>query len=143
MGILTKKLLNLYEEEIIVKEAQVIEKIKSNPKHIFAYARKNLKTRSTIGSFEINEEKVNSSSSFSKPDPKYKIENPASFISIDEENTGSTLCDIEFTMKSFTDAIKLVKNNAAPSTDRFPAILLKECADELSKPLYILWRQSQ
>ena len=40
------------------------------------------------------------------------------------------------------DAIKDIKNNAAPGTDNFPAILLKECAEELSEPLYILWRFS-
>ena len=41
------------------------------------------------------------------------------------------------------DAITLVKNNAAPGTDRFPAILLKECVEELTEPLYRLWRYSQ
>merc|ERR1712215_371995 len=40
------------------------------------------------------------------------------------------------------DAIGEVKNNAAPGTDCFPATLLKKCADELSEPLYILWRHS-
>ena len=40
------------------------------------------------------------------------------------------------------DVIKEVKNNAAPGTDHFPAVLLKECAQELSEPLYLLWRHS-
>ena len=82
------------------------------------------------------------SSSFSQPDPKYKIENPREFFSMNDENAGPVLGDIDFTQKSIIDAIKEVKNNAAPSTDRFPAILMKECAEELSEPLYILWRHS-
>ena len=40
------------------------------------------------------------------------------------------------------DAIKDIKNNSAPGTDHFPAILMKECAEELSEPLFILWRHS-
>ena len=49
---------------------------------------------------------------------------------------------MDFTKKSIINAIKDIKNNSAPGTDRFPAILLKECAEELSEPLYILWRHS-
>ena len=82
------------------------------------------------------------SSSFSHPNPKFKIKNPKEFFSTDEENTGPKLCDIDFTQKSIIDAIGEVKNNAAPGTDRFPAVLLKKCAEELSEPLYILWRYS-
>ena len=81
------------------------------------------------------------SSSFSQSDPISIIENPKEFFSIDEENTGPKLCDFDFTQKPIIDAIGEVKNNAAPGTDRFPAILLKS-ADELSEPLYILWRHS-
>ena len=32
--------------------------------------------------------------------------------------------------------------NAAPGPDRFPAALLKNCKEELSNPLYIIWRKS-
>merc|ERR1711874_585439 len=59
-----------------------------------------------------------------------------------EENVGPLLGDIDFTQKSIIDAIKEVKNNAAPGPDRFPVVLMKECAEELSEPLYILWRHS-
>ena len=119
-------------------------KTKSNPKYFFTYARKKLKTRSKIGPFDIEGEKFTSlldiyiklvqqySSSFSQPDPKYKIENSIEFFSTNEESTGLILGVIDFTQKSIIDAIKEVKNNAAPGTDRFPVILLKECAEELS-----------
>merc|ERR1711942_653826 len=39
-----KKLLESHEEENIVKETQALEKIKTNPKHFFKYAKKKLKT---------------------------------------------------------------------------------------------------
>ena len=40
------------------------------------------------------------------------------------------------------DAIKDIKNNSVPGTDHFSTILMKECAEELSEPLFILWRHS-
>merc|ERR1712030_50698 len=147
-----KKLLDSHKEEKIVNETHAIENIKTNPKHFFAYAKKNLKTRSTIGPFEIHEERFEKlseictklaeqySSSFSQPDPDFKIENTKDFFLTDEETTGPKLCDVDFTKKSIINAIKDIKNNSAPGTDRFPATLLKECAEELSEPLYILWR---
>ena len=129
-------------------------KTKSNPKYFFTYARRKLKTRKKIGPFDMEGKKITSlseiciklvqqySSSFSQPDPKYKIANSMEFFSMQNENTGPLLANIDFTQKSIIDAIKEVKNNASPGTDRFPAILLKECAEELSEPLYILWRHS-
>ena len=150
-----KILLDSYEEETTVNKTRAIENIKSNPKYFFTYARKKLKTRNKIGPFEMKGEKITNlleiciklveqySSSFSQPDPEYKIDNPTEFFSISEESVGPILGDIDFTQKSIMDAIKEVKNNAAPGTDRFPAILLKECAEELSEPLYILWRLSE
>merc|ERR1711874_425228 len=92
IGEIDKKLLNSYEEENVVNETRAIENIKSNPKYFFTYARKKLKTRSKVGPFDIEGEKftslldiciklVQQYSSFSQPDPKYKIENPIEFFS--------------------------------------------------------------
>ena len=144
----------LIRERFQSKSSKAIENLRTNPKHFLAYAKKNLKTRSTIGPFEINEERFDNlseictklaeqySSSFSQPDPDFKIENTKDFFLTDEETTGPKLCDVDFTKKSIINAIKDIKNNSAPGTDRFPATLLKECAEELSEPLYILWRHS-
>ena len=54
------KLKESHDEENIMKETQALEKIKSNPKHFYAYAKKKLKTRSKIGPFEINGKKLTS-----------------------------------------------------------------------------------
>ena len=89
-----KELLNSYKEESVVNETRAIENIKSNPKYFFSYARKKLKTRNKIGPFDIEGEKFTSlsdiciklvqqySSSFSQPDPRYKIENPKEFFTM-------------------------------------------------------------
>ena len=54
----------------------------------------------------------------------------------------SIIEDIAFTEDCIKKAINELANNAAPGPDGFPALLLKNCKDELAKPLYILWRVS-
>ena len=83
---LTKKLLKSHKNEKIENETYAIKNIKTNPKHSFTYAKKKLKTKSVIGPFRINEEIFNTAldicgklseqyySSFSSPDPRYKID---------------------------------------------------------------------
>ena len=56
MGEIDNKLLLSHENEKNDMEKRAIENIKSNPKHFFAYAKKNLKTRSKIGPFRMNGE---------------------------------------------------------------------------------------
>ena len=50
--------------------------------------------------------------------------------------------DISFTENDIVQAIDEVRNNSAPGPDRFPAVLLKNCKNELAKPLCLLWRHS-
>ena len=57
IGEIDKKLLESHDEENILKETRAVEKIKSNPNHLYAYAREKLKTRSRIGPFKINGKK--------------------------------------------------------------------------------------
>ena len=96
MGEIDNKLLLSHENEKNDMEKRAIENIKSNPKHFFAYARKKLKTRSKIGPFSINGEIFNTlddickklseqySSTFSSPDPNYRIENSQHFFPTEE-----------------------------------------------------------
>ena len=152
IGKIDKKLLNSHEEKTVVNDTRTIENIKSNPKYFFTYARKKLKTRSKIGPFDIEGEKFTGlldiciklvqqySSAFSQPDPRYKIENSTEFFSINEESADPILDDIDFTRKSIIDAIKEVKNNATPGTDRFPVTYTFErmCRRAQRAPIYTM-----
>jgi hypothetical protein len=57
------------------------------------------------------------------------------------ENEPDTLNDIEFTPEDVKKAINDISANAAPGPDGFPAILLRNCKDELASPLHHIWRQ--
>ena len=148
-----KKLLISHQNERNNEEANAINNIKINPKYFFTYAKKRLKTSSSIGPFKIDKqliteldgisESLNEQyiSSFSSPDQNYHIDDSKLFFSYTEENN-KLLTDINFTRKMIVDEINNIKNDSAPGPDHFPVTLLKQCAEELSEPLYILWRYS-
>ena len=148
-----KQLLASHQNERINEEKQAISNMKVNPKHFFTYANKHIKTKSSIGPFRMNENLITDSdeiseklkeqysSSFSKPDPNYDIGDSKEFFR-NNENSNNLLTDIPFTRKTIINEILNIKNDSASGPDHFPAILLKECAEELSEPLYMLWRYS-
>ena len=128
--------------------------MKVNPKYFFTYAKKHIKTKSSIGPFKINDNLITApeeiseklseqySSSFSKPDLNYSIGDPKEFFSSNEDANNILLTDISFTREAIIKEINNIKNDSAAGPDHFPVILLRECAKELSEPLHILWRHS-
>ena len=116
--------------------------------------KKRIKTKSSIGPFKINDNLITTpeeiseklseqySSSFSKPDSNYSINDPREFFSNTEGANDISLTDILFDRETIIKEIHNIKNNSAAGPDHFPAILLRECAEELSEPLHILWRHS-
>ena len=76
---------------------------------------------------------------FSRPRHEEIINSPAIFFNDCSE---AHLTDVEITREGIEEAIKDVSNNAAAGPDQVPAILLKNCARELSLPLQIFYRNS-
>ena len=151
-----KKLLTSHQTERHNKEMLAIKNIKSNPKHFFSYAKKQLKTKSSIGPFRIDNNLITEhgkiseslseqySSSFSSPDPHQNIGNPLEFFEVVEDQSTNTnlLTNIIFTREMIIKEIGNIKRDSAPGPDHFPVRLLQECAEELSEPLFLLWRYS-
>ena len=148
------QLLTSHQNERNNEEMHAIDNMKVNPKHFFAYAKKRIKTKSTIGPFKVNEELITSfeeiseklseqyTSSFSTPDLNHSIGNPEVFFSNNAGVDSTFLTDFDFTKEMIANEIRNNKNNSAPGPDHFPVILLQQCAEELSEPLYLLWRFS-
>ena len=55
--------------------------------------------------------------------------------------TKTTIPNIHFTKESIVTVINELTNSSAPGPDGFPAILLKNCKESLSYPLFLLWKQ--
>ena len=144
--------------ERLHNEHKAIDKISSNSKYFYTYANKSRKSKSKIGPLinkdtnevisdpkEIAESlQTQYCSVFSKPDQTKHIENIQEFFNDGSANSSdhSILNDINFSEDDIITAIKKIKPNAAAGPDGIPTILLKECSQQLSKPLYIIFRHS-
>ncbi len=65
-----------------------------------------------------------------------------SIPSIPNKLVDSTLEDIVFTQKEVEDLLKDIKTSKSPGPDRIHPRVLQECAQELSLPLFILFKKS-
>ena len=148
------KIKESHTAERTANEMDAIKKISSNPKYFYGYARKTQNKKETIGPFRdkstseiISDDKqiadrlqTQFCSVFTTSDPSTKISDIKSFFN--EPHTPTKLSDIQFTTSDIQKAIKELKSNSAPGLDGFPAMLLKECSETLSEPLYIIFRHS-
>ena len=147
--IIESKIAESIKREAEKREADILSKIKTNPKVLYSYAKKNSKVKCKIGPLLDKLGKLHSSEArmsdllqdqyvqiFSDPSTTSEA-----YIPPTNEN-GPKLGDIDFTEQDIIDAIKLIPTNSATGPDKFPAIILKECKEELAKPLYTIWRKS-
>ena len=138
--------------DLLLREQQALEKVKSNPKYFYSYAKKFSKKKSSInmlfdkdGSIKSNPKDIANllqnqfSSVFSDPS-KTNIES-AAFAppSIAHPFTDDML---NFSEDDIIKAIEEIKPNAASGPDEIPVLLLKSCKVALARPIYILWSQS-
>ena len=131
-------------------ELKAIEKMKTNPKMFFNYVKKHRKTASRIGPLADEQGIIHS-------DAKTKAEllqhqytkvfsdpNKAStdHLKQDDEIDYPTLEDISFTEEDVKKAIDSIPTSAAPGPDKLPAIILKQCKENIAYPIYKIWRKS-
>ncbi|KAK8371789.1 hypothetical protein O3P69_015569 [Scylla paramamosain] len=125
-----------------------------NPRYFFSYARKKLKAKSEVGPlYGVDGEptadpkqmanilRSQYESVFSNPNEEKRITNPGPFFT-DSSNTPQTLSSISISEKDITEAIKAIAPDAAAGPDGFHAQLLRNCSQELAKPLQMLWSLS-
>ena len=147
------KLITSFKEERLRSEQRAVNNIKSNPKYFYSYARRHQTIKTGIGPLKINDCLLKSpediskalleqySSVYSIPDTDAEINDPTEYFN-DANVNHATLLDIEFNELMIENEIKQLKNNSAAGPDHFPVMLLKSCKEELSKPLYLMWRYS-
>ena len=134
------------------EELRAVTCIKSNSKYFLRYAKKHSHTISHIGPL-LNElgkltndvpEMCNLllnqyNSVFSIPCREKYITNPEEFFNIEDSNDNDIVSDIIINQSVICNAINAMSSSSASGPDGLPAILFKECRDELSIPLEILF----
>ena len=135
-------------EEQSKKEQAVLEKIKTNPKAFYSYSKQRSKVKSGVGPLKDPDGNLTSDPKnmadllqaqykkvFSDPQKKtdFKADTDCEFPGIET---------IDLQEKDFITAINLIPPSAASGPDKFPIQILKECKNELAKPLCLLWKRS-
>ena len=132
-----------------VREGKAILKIIENPRYFFSYAKKHAKRKSTVGplldenkDLEHEPKKMADilqhqySSVFSDPS-SVKKKCPHRNHSVSD-----TISDIVITKEKIIKAINEIGIDSACGEDDIPAIVLKNCKENLSHPILLIWTDS-
>ena len=156
---LQRKLMNLdlqikcaYQQDFERREHAVIEKIKSNPKVFYSYAKSHSVVRCNIAMLRDENDRTfvepqnianvlqnYFSSVYSDPNCE-EVQAPQ----FDSPHIESQMTDevLDFTTEDVEAAIKDLKNSSASGPDGVPAVLLKSCSQALAGPLTSMWKWS-
>ena len=138
-----------HKNEIKRTEEYAVSKIRGNPKYFYNYAKSKQKSKTTIGPFFINGEYIDN-----PPDKAEALAMQYSSVyssepykdHIIDENLAKPgvrgLDDLLFNVEDVRKAIHDLKCTSAPGPDGVPAILLKNCCDELAPAIFEIWRRS-
>lgn len=137
------------KEEALKKELEVINKIKTNPRAFYSYAKKKSKVITSIGPLLDQNKKLQSDptimSNILQDQYKTAFSNPDSGEKNQPQKDTSHVpdfSDISFSEQDVIKAINELGINSAPGPDKIPAKVIKECKDQLAPALVILWRRS-
>ena len=149
LSLLFMDIKDSHEDEKRLQEIKALEKIKSDPKFFFSYAKRFSKLKSNIGPL-IDKDGVlqtdpkimadmlqhQYTSVFSDPNCPLKKSPPA------KATTPCSLLDMNYTEEDVSKAIDEMNINAGTSEDDIPARIYKNCKDSLLKPIHMIWSKS-
>lgn len=155
------KLLKSHEAERLKRETNLVKGIQKNTKLFFSYAKKNRKTKDSIGPLkdeagnkvtdpkkmcEIIKSQYEKSFNARKNDIEVCLESPSEYeINLSDlftESDDSAFTNIDITSEDIMNAIKSTKINSAPGPDTIPPIFLHKCAETMITPLKIILKKS-
>ena len=131
----------------VASEIKAVDSIRKNPKYFYSYAKKFSTLSSRVGPLlDSNNLYTGSSKEMAEIlSNQYKSVFSEPLNSAGSERESEIKCkllDLAFTVEDIINAIDELSNNSGSGPDGVPAILLKRCKNELSLPLFLLWRNS-
>jgi hypothetical protein len=144
--LIEQRIKDSHARERKVNEQNAIQKIKNNTKYFFTYAAKFSTSKTKIGPLiDESGQLVNGNKEMSELlSENYKRvfsipNNTLPNLSAASENS---LTNFNIGTSEIAKAIDDIGSNSAPGPDDIPAILLKQCKQELLVPLQMLWQKS-
>ena len=140
----------------ILKERKAVTAMKTNPRLFYSYAKRFSKRKSKIG--PLKQMKENIISLIINPkrmadvlqDQFKSVFSDPNCINIDEYGCEEAVDDLGhpslstfiFTVRDIIKAINEIKSSSSAGEDGITALLLKNCKDTLSYPIYLIWKYS-
>ena len=150
IGLISYEIKEAIIHHLDVEEKRAVERIKTNPKYFYSFAKSFSKVKHSISSLYNGKKELVTerkelanilqkqfSSVFSDPDCSDK-----SFPNFTVPPLICSDTEFMFTHEDIEDAISDIKLDSAPGPDGVPAILLKRCGASLCVPIYMLWSES-
>ena len=151
----THEIRDLIVKDLNLREAKAVDRIKTNPKYFYSYAKRFAKVKSTVA--PLRDENGNLKTSprekaeilqsqyckvFSNPDSINIGECMENIKTTSSTSNNSCIDDISFTEADIVDAIaELDPYSACPDGD-IPARILCSCKGQLAIPLHMMWSKS-
>ena len=148
LGLIDNKIILSHKSEIERTEKRAIDKIKNDSRYFYNYAKSKSKIKCPVGPLMHNDRLVNEPAAmceilknqfetvFSTPIESYNMS------SITQQPGPRCLEEVIFTEEDIASAIKSIPVQSAPGPDGIPAKFLRECVDQLKKPIHTLWKVS-
>ena len=152
LALLCYDIKDAFNKHMDRKEHNAVEKIKSNPKYFYSYAKSLAKVKSSISMLFDDDGNVIAdpkamanilqkqfTSVFSDPCSPDVAEPDFETPSISQPLEDS---DFLFSDEDIISAISSIPTDSASGPDGIPVVLLKSCAAELCHPIRLIWEES-
>ena len=119
-----------------------VAKVLVNPKLFFSYAKKNSRVKCNVGPLSNNPSEMAELlqeqyvSVFSNPAAEKQLPHH------DGCNAGPKIGDITFSQADIEEAIDDMNHDASSTNHDIPALILKKCKNNISYPVFLIWKES-
>ena len=148
--VMTVKLKDVILSELAGQEEKALLSIKRDPKYFYSYAKRFSKVRCDIGPLASSDGCLTNNPKemadllqqqycgvFTDPLNPRKVVPP-----LVGDLPHGNLSDIQFTITDVEEAIDDIKPYSGTSVNDVPALVLKRCKEQLSYPIFCIWKKS-
>ena len=130
------------------QEMRAVAKVLVKPKFLFSYAKKHSRVKCSVSPLSKNGTLTNNPSKMAELLQEQYVSvfsNPAAEKQLphhDGCNAGPKIGDITFSQADIEEAIDDMNRDASSTDHDIPAVILKECKNNISYPVFLIWKES-
>ena len=138
-----RNILNILKHSEYLLNAKILV----NPKFFFSYAKKHSRVKCNVGPLSKNGTLINNPSEMAELLQEQYVSvfsNPAAEKQLPHHgcNAGPKIGDITFSQADIEEAFDDMNRDASSTDHDIPALILKECKNNISYPVFLIWKES-